>query len=1442
MLRIRYCLLSLLLGAGLAQAAVTDVAQLPLIISNQDGVKANLLFVLDDSGSMNFDFLPDHINGNDSATGANPALCRKTGATGTDSGTFAYACCQNGDESNACWTGTPPFAKTAHPPFLAAGFNGMAYDPAVTYTPPVKSDGTYWATQNRSNTAGWTSVKNDAYEVQNTSSINLLTQFPDTEWCTDTNYTDCLRNDNYVLPGTVNGKNYTTYHATTAKGSGSVASGAPDSATVSTRDFGPHYYDINTPEYCNDIDLRDCRMGATTSYNIPAKVRWCNSDANARLLQPAVAACQAVRNGTFKYPRFPTKYFSASTGNPASVTIALSVANCSTGKNPKTVAVQSVIVNGVDLLGGTATGATAAANTLASNLATGINAKTASTGYSATASNSSLTISAPLSAGNFTGTAKLSATSNSSCSFSPATSPAFSNYVTPTSSYYPGSFQRVDITPGTTNNPNTFVRPVSRKDCAGIAALPANSTATTGNCSYDEEMTNFANWWTYYHSRMQSMKSSAASAFGSLGSNRRVGYMSINNATGSNFLNLDTFDGTQRTNWFAKLKAARPSGGTPLRTALSDAGRLFGGQMNGNSFKGGTVKDPMQYSCQRNFTVLSTDGFWNETANPKRLDGSTDIGDQDGNLDRPMLDGNKTGNTLADVAAYYYNTDLRTGTTGAGVCVSKDGADLCGNGNSSETISFQRMFTFTLGLGASGYMQFAPSYLSGGAKDFEAVKNGTAADPAAGVCSWQTSGTCNWPMPESNKLTAVDDLWHAAVNGHGTYFSASNPTTLYSGLTSALASIGGAAAAAAAATTSNPNVASGDNQVFLSNFQSADWTGELKAQSIDLDTGAVKAEVSWAAQTLVDTNNQRRLLMHDGGSGAAASKLKVFNWDGLSSGEQTYFNKAWITAATDSGNANAGLSQFCSGAAYCLSVDAQNSASGKPLVDYLAGDRSNEGDLNAAGKYFRQRVHVLGDIVNSEAVYVAKSLVDYVDAGYSSFAAQQASNTPMIYVGANDGMLHAFNAQTGAEVWAFIPTEVLPKLYLLADKQYAANHQYFVDGTPVVQDVKINGNWRTILVSGLGAGGRSYFALDITTPGSPQLLWEFKDSNLGLTLGKPEIGKLADGTWVVMFGSGYNNTADGKGRLYVLDAGTGIPAIQTLVTSQGSSATPAGLAHIRAWVDNSLTDNTIQRVYGGDNLGNLWRFDVNDNVGAPGREALLLATLSNGDGVIQPITSRPELGQVGNYVMVFVGTGRYLGMSDLGNTDVQSIYGIKDPMTDTGIGNPRNTANKFVQQTLTSTDSGGNALKCPTGSSACTSGQVVRTNSNKNVNLAEDGGWFVDLPLSRERVNVDPQLALGTLVVNSNVISQGDLCKVGGSSWANFFNYATGGSVDSAQGVTSVSLGDAIATRPSLIRLPNNKVVSITRLSDVSTAVTPTPTANVAGATRRLSWRDLLQQ
>jgi type IV pilus assembly protein PilY1 len=319
-----------------------------------------------------------------------------------------------------------------------------------------------------------------------------------------------------------------------------------------------------------------------------------------------------------------------------------------------------------------------------------------------------------------------------------------------------------------------------------------------------------------------------------------------------------------------------------------------------------------------------------------------------------------------------------------------------------------------------------------------------------------------------------------------------------------------------------------------------------------------------------------------------------------------------------------------------------------------------------------------------------------------------------------------------------VPSTVLPKLYKLADNNYKNLHEYFVDATPTVADAAVGGTWKTMLVAGLNGGGRGFYALDVTDPAAPKGMWEFKWSNtcydsanpstagadchIGLSFGKPLITKLADGRWVVMVTSGYNNvnavpkTGDGLGYLYVLNAGTG-EIIYKIATTAGNAVTPSGLAQINNYVEKAEIDNTTVRVYGTDLLGNIWRFDVNDNTAPSGREATLLGTAKDGSGVPQPITVRAELTRIGEQPMVFVATGKLLGATDVADLQTQSIYGIVDPVIGTTAFPNLRTA--LAPLAMTQTGSGIGATR----TIACT---------GTSTQCSSADGWRVDLPDSGE--------------------------------------------------------------------------------------------------------------
>jgi len=1044
-------------------------------------------------------------------------------------------------------------------------------------------------------------------------------------------------------------------------------------------------------------------------------------------------------------------------------------------------------------------------------------------------------------------------------------------------------------------------------------------SATSGPGSTDERQ-NFANWYSYYRTRTLLVKTATGRAFVGIGEGYRVGLITINAGTpvsSSKYLAISDFNATHKADWFTKLYAQGASGGTPLREALSRAGRHFAGIQTG--INEGMTGDPMQYSCQQNFSILTSDGFWNGNGG-RRLD-DTSIGNHDGNIlvtPRPLYDGtletvsnrrykyeevrakfNCSGSStrirlitttlitpvsptpgaeyvsntdqeyitncssktravwtpnpqfsatvtisstsggasgsLADVAAYYYLTDLRpNGSIGAlGTDVGTDNnVPSNGTGVEADTARHQHMTTFTMGLGLAGTLNFVPNYKTG-AGDFAALR----------------AGTLNWPVPSSDDPTALDDLWHAAVNGRGQFFSAANPDSVVDALTTALAGVNARVASAAAAATSNLEPVAGDNFAYTASYKTLEWIGELEAREIDLATGIVSTTPVWSAQAKLNAKTKaacdnRVIRLFRAG---ATNNLTDFTWNtqacdaggnptgtaatGLNAAEQAFFG------STQVGN----LSQFAdmtdgsSG-----TVNQRSLAAGANMVNFIRGQRGREGFDPNTNLLYRTRTAVLGDIVNAQPVFAKAPFAEYQDADYLAFKAANANRTPMVYVAANDGMLHAFYAGSnvsdplgGEERWAFIPTMVLPELHRLTDNNYANLRRYFVDGTPTVGDVydPVNAVWKTILVGGLNAGGKGYYALDITDPANPKGLWEFKhtatcagtpagqssDCHLGYTYGNPTISKLADGRWVVFVTSGYNNVnspavaGDGIGYLYVLNALTG-QIIYKISTGTGDATTPSGLGKIANFVLDTAVNNTTQHLYGADLLGNVWRFEVNAS-----QAAIRMATVTDASNNPQAITTKPEIADFGSppVTHVFVAAGKYIGASDLASTQVQSVWGIKD----TGsypIAAPRSALSQ-----LTITNSGN------TRGIACTT------------NCTTNGGWFVDLPDTGERVNIDMKLQLGTLVVASNV-PQNNACNIGGYSWLNFFDARNGLQVAGSANF-GTRLSDSLAVGINVVRLPDGRTVVIATTSDASqqTAEAPIPAGDPQG--RRTSWRELVQ-
>ena len=785
---------------------------------------------------------------------------------------------------------------------------------------------------------------------------------------------------------------------------------------------------------------------------------------------------------------------------------------------------------------------------------------------------------------------------------------------------------------------------------------------------------------------------------------------------------------------------------------------------------------------------------------------------------------NGSVNALADVAQYYYATDLRPSMPNT----AEEGVPSVGSGPEADTAKWQHMTTFTVALGVSGTLNYLADYKSA------STLTGDFADLRSGVRSWPLwpdsasgAGPGNygaWENPRS-----IDDFWHTAVNGRGQYFSASDSDSLVSGLADALAEIDRQPSAGAAAGVSNSQPVGGDNFVFFSSYVTGDWTGDVTASEISLNTGAVAATNTWsAADKLVSKigsacDNRNIYVIRPGVStslgefSANTSACDVNKAptgtprNGLNAAELLNFDASEVAL----------FSQFPS-----MSTEQRTAAAGANLVNFLRGQLGFEGFKGGdVTKLYRKRKSALGDIIGGQPVYVKQPRATYLDAGYASFKSAQSGRTAMVYVAANDGMLHAFFADKtaadpllgGQEAWAVIPSEVLPKLYKLADKNYEKNHQFYVDGSPVVGDVydSVSSQWSTMLVGGLNAGGKGFYALDITDPINPVAKWEFKfsstcfdasnpatagaDCHLGLSFGKPIITKLATGRWVVLLTSGYNNvrgagaTGDGGGYLYVLDAKSG-SILYKIETGAGSATTPSNLGQLNIFIDDSTVSNSAVRAYGGDMLGNIWRFDVNDSELPAGREATLLGQAKDGLGAPQPITTRPELAELDGKPMVFVGTGRLLGAQDVNDVQTQSIYGIVDKLSGGSAYANLRSALKPMLVTTSARSAG--------------STRTVNCDVSQTARCASKDGWVIDLPDPGERNNIDMILLRTTLIAGTNVPNT-SACGKGGDYWLNYIDFATGlsnGAFD----------GNAVSSTSAVSKFGNNSLITGLSVLDLS--------------------------
>jgi len=803
--------------------------------------------------------------------------------------------------------------------------------------------------------------------------------------------------------------------------------------------------------------------------------------------------------------------------------------------------------------------------------------------------------------------------------------------------------------------------------------------------TYAEERQNFANWYSFFRRRWLTAVGAVARVITQM-QGVKIGFYSINGNLVQPVLSVkvggdDDTSVLLSTLYNYVLRAQN----TPLRRGLRAVGRYFD---KDDGMTGGIGASPYASAaeggeCQQAFAILMTDGYWNG--------GSPGIGNADGD-NNTDYDGGIYGdnwlNTLADVAMYYYERDLASDLDDMVPPTPEDSA------------THQHMAIYSVSFGIRGTLD---------PDDYDLV-NGPYP---------------TWPGPVNGDPEKIDDLWHAAVNGRGAYYNANNPEELATALLAIMQNVIGRIASSSSVSVNGDELyqtLGSDIKMFQASYSSDGWVGDIKSYNVDPDTGKViSSTYNWSAAEQLETQNWdsgRIIATFDGVSG------RPFRFDNLSRELKDVLDSDWTTDDTNARN----------------------------ILNYIRGDDSNEQDN---GGSFRSRSQVLGDIVHSAPTYRN---------GY-------------IYAGANDGMLHAFDASTGNEVFAYVPKLVFENLSELTNPAYS--HKFYVDLTPAISDIYVSAESdgvdndgdtiideagetkvKTILVGGLGKGGKGYYALDITDPSSivsegtwaNKVMWEYPrahrvsivdvsgeepivittatahgfrtgdrviiegvlgetDANgtwtitklsdttfslngsegdddytsggtarvwntewdsLGYSFSKPAIVNSNAG-WIVIFGNGYNNSS-GVAKLFILDADTG-ETLRIISTEAGScnglsSPTPVDIN----------TDNKVDYVYAGDLRGNMWKFDLTDSspsnwdvayktapytyVGGKkvGTTPAPLFQARDESNVAQPITSKPDVmvhcekqGQ-----MVIFGTGKYLGDYDMGTTQTNTIYGIWD--------------------------------------------------------------------------------------------------------------------------------------------------------------------------------------
>lgn len=623
-----------------------------------------------------------------------------------------------------------------------------------------------------------------------------------------------------------------------------------------------------------------------------------------------------------------------------------------------------------------------------------------------------------------------------------------------------------------------------------------------------------------------------------------------------------------------------------------------------------------------------------------------------------------------------------------------------------------------------------------------------------------------------------------------TFYLASSPELILRGLDEMFANIASSANSIAGGSVSAQEVGPGGAAIYQASFNPDRWSGNVVATPLVLaadGTIDVGSAPLWSAAALLDRADPDLRKIFVGKVDRSAGAATELRWNQIESGGAA---------------ANERLKEQLNRPAPGSPADGL----GEKRLDFIRGVRRDEGSL------FRQRASRLGDVINSGVVYAGAPSQRYSTDAYRSFYDTYKSRPAAVYAGANDGMLHAFDAATGAELFAYIPSWMGARLSLLTSPTYGTSaHQSFVDATPRVAEAEIvsgsTTTWKTVLVGGTGAGGQGVYALDVSNPAAfdaGKVLWEFTDRDdldLGNVVGRPQIlrfrtsaSNATTATYrsFAVVASGVNNTApdghastSGKPALFLLDLSKPAGAAWVLGTNYFKLSLPVsdavatgmapGVIEFRA---TSGPAGEVQRIYAGDLHGNLWKFDFSRPTSQAQWTSKYLSPFVSGDDplplyvakdaadVRQPISMPPSLisGPAGSVIVSF-GTGKYLEGADnqiSASTQVQSVYALYDDdssQTESGAG-----------------IAGRGRLA---GGTVAADGSVgmpdfLWGHATSDGDKTQRSGWYFDF-LARGERQVSSAAGLGTALIFGSLIppDAADPCGLGGGN-QYVLNIATG--------------------------------------------------------------------